>query len=79
MGYTIAEKILSAKSGVEARAGRLVVADVDVIMAHDSLGPIALEALAEMGEVTLPHPERICFMNDHLVPAPARTFAELQK
>ncbi len=79
MGYTIAEKILAEKSGMEARAGRLVVADIDVIMAHDSLGPMAVDALAEMGEITLPHPERICFMNDHLVPAPARNFAQLQK
>jgi 3-isopropylmalate/(R)-2-methylmalate dehydratase large subunit len=79
MGYTLAEKILSEKSGMEAKAGRLVVADIDVIMAHDSLGPMALEALAEMGEVALPHPERICFMNDHLVPAPARNYAQMQK
>ena len=79
MGYTIAQKILAEKSGMEARAGRLVVADIDVIMAHDSLGPMAVDALAEMGEITLPHPERICFMNDHLVPAPARNFAQLQK
>ncbi len=78
MGSTIAEKILSAKSGTEAKAGRLVVADIDVIMAHDSLGPMALEALAEMGDISLPHPERICFMNDHLVPAPARNYAQLQ-
>jgi 3-isopropylmalate/(R)-2-methylmalate dehydratase large subunit len=79
MGYTIAEKILSEKSGVEARAGRLVVADIDVIMAHDSLGPMALEAMAEMGEVVIRRPERICFMNDHLVPAPARNYAQMQK
>jgi len=78
MGYTIAEKVLGEKSGVEARAGHLVVADIDIIMAHDSLGPMALEALAEMGEIAIPHPERICFMNDHLVPAPARNFAQMQ-
>ena len=79
MGYTIAEKILGEKSGVEARAGRLVVADIDVIMAHDSLGPMAIEALAEMGNIALPHPERICFMTDHLVPTPARNYAQMQK
>jgi 3-isopropylmalate/(R)-2-methylmalate dehydratase large subunit len=79
VGYTIAEKILAAKSGMEARAGHLVVADIDVIMAHDSLGPMAIEALAEMGEIVLPHPERICFMTDHLVPAPARNYAQMQK
>ncbi|MGB9700773.1 MAG: 3-isopropylmalate dehydratase large subunit [Thermodesulfobacteriota bacterium] len=79
MGLTIAEKILSEKSGIEAKAGQLVVADIDVIMAHDSLGPMALEALAEMGEVVLPHPEKICFMTDHLVPTPARNYAQMQK
>ncbi len=79
MGFTIAEKILSEKSGMEARAGHLVVADIDVIMAHDSLGPMALEALDEIGEFTIPHPERICFVADHLVPPPARNFAHLQR
>ena len=79
MGYTIAEKILGEKSGMEAKAGQLVVADIDVIMAHDSLGPMALEALAEMGDIVIPHPERICFMTDHLVPAPARNYAQMQK
>ena len=53
MGYTISEKILSEKSGVEARAGRIVVADIDVIMGHDFL-VIALEALGEMGDMPSP-------------------------
>lgn len=79
MGHTIAEKILAIKSGMDARAGHLVVADVDVIMAHDSLGPMALEAFQEMGNLQIPHPERICFMTDHLVPAPARNYAQMQK
>jgi len=64
---------------MEAKAGRLVVADIDVIMAHDSLGPMAIEALAEMGKIAIPHPERICFMTDHLVPTPARNYAKMQK
>ncbi|HOG15716.1 MAG TPA: 3-isopropylmalate dehydratase large subunit [Syntrophales bacterium] len=79
MGYTISEKILAEKSGMEAKAGRLVVADVDVIMAHDSLGPMAIDALAEMGEIAIPRPGNICFMTDHLVPTPARNYAQMQK
>ena len=79
MGYTISEKILTEKSGMEARAGHLVVANIDVIMAHDSLGPMAIEALGEMGEIIIPHPERICFMTDHLVPTPARNYAQMQE
>ena len=79
MGHTIVEKILAVKSGVDARAGHLVVAIVDVIMAHDSLGPMALEAFQEIGNLQIPHRERICFMTDHLVPAPARNYAQMQK
>jgi 3-isopropylmalate/(R)-2-methylmalate dehydratase large subunit len=79
MGGTVAEKILGEKSGMEAKAGHLVVADIDVIMAHDSLGPMAIEALAEMGKIVIPHPEKICFMTDHLVPTPARNYAQMQK
>ncbi len=79
MGYTISEKILAEKSGMEATAGRLVVADVDVIMAHDSLGPMAIDALAEMGQSAIPRPGNICFMTDHLVPTPARNYAQMQK
>jgi 3-isopropylmalate/(R)-2-methylmalate dehydratase large subunit len=79
MGHTIVEKILAVKSGVDARAGHLVVADVDVIMAHDSLGPMALEAFQEIGNLQIPHRERICFMTDHLVPPPARNYAQMQK
>ena len=79
MGYTIAEKILSDHSGMEATSGRTVIADVNVVMAHDSLGPMALEALAELGDIRLPKPEIVCFMADHLVPAPARNYAQMQK
>lgn len=79
MGYTIVEKILAEKSGMKATAGRLVVADVDVIMAHDSLGPMAIDALAEMGKIGAPYPDKIRFMTDHLVPAPARNYAQMQK
>ena len=43
MGQTIAEKILSAHSGAEARAGDLVVAEIDYLMAGDAKGPKALD------------------------------------
>lgn len=79
MAYTTAEKILGEHSGMEAKSGHIVIADVDLIMAHDSLGPMALDALGELGEFTIPRPEILCFMTDHLVPAPARNYAQMQK
>ncbi len=50
MSDTVAEKILGEKSGTEAKVAHLVVADIDAIMAHDSLGPMAIEAFVEIGE-----------------------------
>jgi len=35
-GKTIAEKILSRKSGTDARAGQIVLAEPDFLFAHDA-------------------------------------------
>ena len=39
---TLAEKILSAKCGRPARAGEIVVAEVDLAFAQDGTGPLAI-------------------------------------
>lgn len=44
MGKTIAEKILSAKSGQDARANEIVVADLDFVMGQDGTSPLAIQA-----------------------------------
>lgn len=48
-GKTIAEKILSAKSGQDARAGDIVVASLDLTYSHDGNRPLAMELLESMG------------------------------
>jgi 3-isopropylmalate/(R)-2-methylmalate dehydratase large subunit len=49
MGKTAVEKIISAHTGHDAKAGDFVVADVDLAMTHDTTGPIAITAFGNTG------------------------------
>ena len=75
MGKTLTEKILSAKSGEQARAGDIVVTSLDLVFIQDSAGPLALRQFNETGLKTVHNPERTVFFIDHAVPSPARELA----
>jgi len=64
-GKTISEKILSMKSGHNARAGDLVICAVDYAMATDGSAPMAIDYFEQMGGTTLFDPQRITFVMDH--------------
>ncbi len=72
MGKTLAEKILSAKSGTEVNAGDIVVVPLDLVFAQDSTGPLTLRQLSETNLKTIHNPERIILFIDHSAPSPAR-------
>ncbi|MDR7544260.1 MAG: aconitase/3-isopropylmalate dehydratase large subunit family protein [Armatimonadota bacterium] len=74
---TIAEKILSQKSGRDARAGMFVTARVDVVMAHDGNRPIAIDTLRELGFERPAHPDRVVLVLDHAVPPPTQVVANI--
>jgi 3-isopropylmalate/(R)-2-methylmalate dehydratase large subunit len=67
-GRTISEVILSRKSGRDARAGDVVVCDVDCALGTDGSVPMALDYFAAMGGVAVADPRRIVFALDHYVP-----------
>ena len=67
-GKTISEKILSLKSGMDARAGDLVVCDVDCALGTDGSTPMALDYFDRMGGTVVRHADRIVFALDHYVP-----------
>ena len=69
MGQTIVEKILSAHSGTEARAGDLVVAKIDYLMAGDAKGPKALDIFKEANLPFRLDPKKTDIIIDHFVPA----------
>lgn len=79
MGYTFAEKIIGRKAGRTVRANECVVVDVDVMMASDTTGPIAIEAFRKMGGIKLAKPERTVMILDHATPAPNERIAALHQ
>jgi len=67
MGKTIAEKILSNRSGTDARAGQIVVAEVDYVMVNDVTGPIAFREYEKLGSKKI-FRDRMVLIPDHYVP-----------
>ncbi|HEV2674785.1 MAG TPA: aconitase/3-isopropylmalate dehydratase large subunit family protein [Aliidongia sp.] len=78
-GKTISEKILSLKSGTDARAGDLVVCDVDCALGTDGSTPMALDYFASMGGTTVRHSDRLVFALDHYVPPSSPKTKELHR
>jgi len=70
-GLTMAEKILSRKTGRTVTPGELIVADIDLIMAHDGTAPLAIEKLSELGVSGVFDPSRVVLVIDHTAPSPS--------
>jgi 3-isopropylmalate/(R)-2-methylmalate dehydratase large subunit len=67
-GKTISEKILSAKSGVDAHAGDVVVCDVDLVIGTDASTPMTIGYFEQMGGERLFDANRVVFSLDHYSP-----------
>jgi 3-isopropylmalate/(R)-2-methylmalate dehydratase large subunit len=72
MGKTLAEKILSAKSGADARANDIVISRVDLAFVQDTTGPLTLRLFKEAGFSRPADPARTVLFMDHAAPSPAR-------
>jgi 3-isopropylmalate/(R)-2-methylmalate dehydratase large subunit len=70
LGKTIAEKILSNKSGQDAFANDIVVADVDFRMGQDGTSPLAIRAYQTMKGEDICSPEGAALVIDHSAPSP---------
>jgi 3-isopropylmalate/(R)-2-methylmalate dehydratase large subunit len=76
----IAEKILAAVSGRdEVKPGDIVEAKVDVAMANEITGPLAIQAFKKIGTEKVWDSQRIVLILDHQVPADSVKSAELHK
>jgi len=71
MGKTLAERILSTKAGINAAAGDIVVAGVDLVFIQDSTGPLTIRQFFETGLNTIHDPARTILFIDHAAPSPA--------
>ena len=82
---TFAEKIISIKnvetrnkkSTIISRSGDIVIVDVDLAMAQDSTGPLAIRSLNEMGIDSLHDPAKALLVIDHTFPAADEKVANL--
>ncbi len=70
MGKTLAEKILSQKSGIDAWAGNIVIAKVDLVFVQDSSGPLTIRQFQTSGFERLANPQKTVLFIDHAVPSP---------
>ena len=72
MGKTLTEKILSLKSHGEAKAGDVVITDVDLAFVQDTTGPLAIRQFKEIGFKALAKPQQTIIFLDHAAPSPAQ-------
>jgi len=72
MGKTLAEKILGLKSHSEAKAGDVVIADVDWAFVQDTTGPLTVRQFKESGFEALAKPQQTMIFLDHAAPSPAQ-------
>ena len=74
------EAIFSAHAGRSVRAGDFCTVDIDLVMATDGNGPLAIRILKEeLGANTVFDPDRVVLVIDHCGPSPSEGAANLQK
>ena len=72
MDKTISEKIISEHAGRDVFAGDIAVVDVDVVMAQDGTGPLAVSQLKKMSFDKVKNPSKSIFFIDHAAPSPRK-------
>lgn len=75
MGKTLSERILSEKSGTNARAGDIVIAPVDLAFVQDTTGPLTIRQFKESKHSSLANPQRSLIFLDHAIPSPNRNLS----
>lgn len=68
MGMTMTQKILAAHAGLPSvESGQLIEAKLDVVMANDITGPMAVPVFYQMAEKVF-DPEKVVLVPDHFTP-----------
>jgi 3-isopropylmalate/(R)-2-methylmalate dehydratase large subunit len=68
-GMTITEKILADHAHLDkVSPGDLITAKVDIILANDITGPVAIQEYEKIGTDKVFDPERVVLVPDHFVP-----------
>lgn len=70
MAKTIAEKILSNHAGKDAKAGDIVIADLDFMIGQDGTSGVAIDSFRKLGVAKVQDPSKIAIIIDHSSPSP---------
>jgi len=68
MGLTMAEKILSAHTGQQVKAGEFAQVSVDFVLANDITAPIAIHEFERLGVKEVFDRSKIALVPDHFTP-----------
>lgn len=69
MGMTMTQKILAAHAGMEkVSAGQLIEADLDLVLANDITGPVAIHEVAKLEKKTVFDKDKVALIMDHFTP-----------
>ncbi|MDO5043269.1 MAG: 3-isopropylmalate dehydratase large subunit [Slackia sp.] len=69
MGMTMTQKILAAHAGLDSVVpGQLIEADIDLALANDITGPVAIRELAKAGMDKVFDREKVALVMDHFTP-----------
>ncbi len=79
MGRTIAEKILSSHSAKDAKAGDIVIADLDFMIGQDGTSGVAIDSFRKMQAKKVFDPAKIAIIIDHSSPSPNEGVSAIHK
>jgi len=80
MGMTISEKILAAHAGLDkVEPGEIINAKLDLVLANDVTGPVAIKEFNKLGIDKVFDPEKIALVADHFTPNKDIASAEQSK
>ena len=69
MGMTMTQKILAAHAGLESVcAGQLIEANLDMVLANDITGPVAIHEIEKLNKKTVFDRDKIALVPDHFTP-----------
>jgi len=79
MGKTITEKIFSSHSSNDAKAGDVVVADIDFCFGQDGTSMLVIDSFRNLGAKKVFNKDKFCMVIDHSAPSPNIGVSEVHK
>lgn len=69
MGMTMTQKILAAHAGLaHVEAGQLIEAELDLVLANDITGPVAIHEVEKLNKKTVFDKDKVALVPDHFTP-----------